>query len=136
MIVLDTDVISELMRRSPSAGLIQRLAATPVDEQATTSITLGEIAFGAAKARRPELYDRALTILRQVWVLDFDAAAARLYGVTRADLERRGVTLDDADLRIAAIVLAYGDREPTLVTGNTKHFDRVADLRVADWIRS
>ena len=59
MIVFDTDVLSELMRGRPSPELVARLERTPVVDQATTAITLGEIAYGARKARKPALYDRA-----------------------------------------------------------------------------
>jgi len=66
-----------------------------------------------------------------VTVLPFDARAAVVYGSVRADLERAGLPLEDADLRIAAITLA---RDLTLVTGNGRHFDRVPGLRIENWL--
>jgi len=131
MIVVDTDVLSELMRARPSPALTARLERLPVAEQATTAITLGEIAHGARKAGRPALYQRAVELLHGVRVLDFDRAAAERYGTLRAQLERAGLRLADPDLRIAAIVAAH---HATLVTGNVRHFARVPGLAVEDWL--
>ena len=131
MIVLDTDVVSELMRPRPSAGLVTRLERLAPAEQATTAITLGEIAYGARRADRPSLYDRAIGLLGGVRILDFDRAAAERCGEIRAALERAGVRLADPDLRIAAIAVAS---DGLLVTGNLRHFARVPGLRAEDWI--
>jgi tRNA(fMet)-specific endonuclease VapC len=64
-------------------------------------------------------------------VLPFDELAAEVYGPLRARLESEGRRLDEPDLRIASIVLA---RDLTLVTGNERHFARVPDLRIENWL--
>jgi tRNA(fMet)-specific endonuclease VapC len=64
-------------------------------------------------------------------VIPFDAAAAERYGALRAQLEAAGQRLAEADLRIAAIALAH---DLTLVTGNVRHFARVPELRVENWL--
>ena len=132
MIVVDTDVLSDLMRARPSTPLMARVKRIPVGEQATTSITLGEIAYGARKVGKPALYERAIGLLRGVRVLDFDRTAAERYGALRADLERGGRRLADPDLRIAAIATVH---HATLVTGNVRHFARVPGLVVENWLR-
>ena len=132
MIVLDTDTLSDLMRPRPSSRLVARLERVAAAEQATTSITLGEIAYGARKANRLELYQRAVGLLRGVRILDFDRSAAERYGEIRLALERAGVRLADPDLRIAAIAVAS---DGLLVTGNVKHFARIPGLRSEDWMR-
>lgn len=131
MIILDTDVISQLMRPRPAASLLNRLRSTPVSEQATTAITIGELAYGARKAARPDLYTKARHLLAGVNIFDFDTPAAELYGPIRADLEAAGQRLADPDLRIAAIALA---REALLITGNLRHFGRIPGLPVEDWL--
>jgi len=131
VIVLDTDIISELMRPRPSASLVEQLTDVPVSEQATTAITLGELAYGARKAGRPGLYRRASRLLRGVRTLDFDRPAAEQYGELRALLEGEGRRLADPDLRIAAIAVVH---RGTLISGNRRHFDRVPGLSVEDWI--
>lgn len=131
MIILDTDAVSELMRSRPSSRLVARLAEIPIDEQATTAITVGELAYGAYKAGRPELYQRAAGLLKGVYVLDFDHRAAEQYGRVRADLERAGRRLADPDLRIAAIAIVH---RATVMSGNQRHFSRVPGLAAEDWL--
>ncbi len=54
-----------------------------------------------------------------------------MYGQLRAELESTGERVAEPDLRIAAIVLA---RDATLVTGNVRHFARIPELRVENWL--
>jgi tRNA(fMet)-specific endonuclease VapC len=133
VIVFDTDVISYVLRPSPPAGLIRRVADIEPDEQATTSVTAGELVYGAWRSSRPEHFLAALR--ERVWpnlrVLSFDLAAAQIYGRLRAELERDGTPMAEPDLRIAAICLRHG---ATLATGNLRHFERVPDLRAEDWL--
>ena len=51
MYLLDTDVLSNLMKRSPSSVLVARVARVPPEEQFTSSITLGELVYGAYRLR-------------------------------------------------------------------------------------
>ena len=134
MYLLDTDILSNLMRRAPSTTLIAKLASVPPEQQFTSSITLGELIYGACRlrARTRELLEQLEGILLpNLAVLPFDAAAARRYGEVRAELEGHGVLLGDADLRIGAIALARG---LTVVTGNTQHFERIPELPVENWL--
>ena len=132
MIVLDTDVVSDLMRPRPSPNLVERLAKIPASEQATTAITVGELVYGARRVDRPELYERAMRLLAGVPVLSFDRDAAERYGSIRSELERAGMRLPDPDLRIAATVLAHN---AVLITGNTRHFERIPGLSCENWLR-
>ncbi len=134
MYLLDTDILSNLIKRSPSAVLIAKLASVPIERQFTSSVTLGELVYGAYR-----LGDRARLLLEQIDqtllpnipVLPFDSAAARRYGEVRAQLERQGTPLGDADLRIASIALT---NDLIMVTGNVRHFQRVPDLSVENWL--
>jgi predicted nucleic acid-binding protein len=132
--LFDTDTLSNLLKRAPSTTLLARLAATPLAAQATTAINLGELVYGATRLgpRGAALRERIEQILvAELTILPFDAAAARRYGPLRADLERQGLPLAEADLRIAAIALAHGR---IVVTANTRHFGRVGELVVENWI--
>jgi predicted nucleic acid-binding protein len=71
-------------------------------------------------------------LLPNLPVLPFDEAAARRYGEVRAELERQGTPLGDADLRIGAIALARG---LTVVTGNVRHFRRIPQLPIENWLQ-
>lgn len=134
MYLLDTDILSNLLRRAPSTTLITKLASVPAEQQFTSSITLGELFYGAHRLRErsADLLRRLEeTVLPNLPVLPFDASAARLYGAVRADLERRGTPIGDADMRIASIALAGS---LTVVTGNVRHFRHVPDLAVENWL--
>ena len=65
-------------------------------------------------------------------MLEWDWAAAERFGRLKADLERAGTLLAEADLLIAAIALARG---AGLVTGNRRHYERIPELSIGDWIR-
>jgi|ERR1051326_441884 predicted nucleic acid-binding protein len=67
-------------------------------------------------------------VLPQVGVLPYDAEIARRFGAIQAELERAGQVLADSDVQIAATAVHY-DLE--LVTGNLRHFHRIAGLRLA-----
>ena len=132
--LVDTDVLSRLLRGDGTQALMQRLAATPLSQQATTSISVGELHFGARRLgpvpRAALLVERIERLLPE-WILPFDAEAARAYGQIRAGLEARGTPIGDADTRIAAIALVHG---MTVVTGNVRHFERVPGLEVENWL--
>ena len=135
MYLLDTDILSNLAKRTPSTALIAKLASVPPEDQFTSSITLGELLYGAYRLpTHTSLFLERIegAILPNLPVLPFDAAAARRYGELRADLERKGTPLGEADLRIGAIALSRG---LTVVTGNVRHFQRIPDLSVENWLQ-
>jgi predicted nucleic acid-binding protein len=134
MYLLDTDVLSNLLRRAPSTALVRKVASVPQEQQFTSSITLGELVYGAyrLKERTRALLDRLdQTLLPNLRVLPFDASAALRYGELRAELEGQGTPIGDADLRIASIAL---DNGLTVVTGNVRHFEKVPGLLVENWL--
>jgi tRNA(fMet)-specific endonuclease VapC len=131
--LFDTDTVSNLLRPAPSPVLLRRLATTPVEDQAVSSITLGELYFGARRLASggDALLSRIDALLSDTTIVSFDAAAAVHYGSLRADLQSAGTPIGDADTRIAAVALA---NDLTIVTGNVRHFERVAGLPVENWL--
>jgi len=128
----DTDVLSAVLRRDPPLALVRRLAQVPPTEQTTTAITVGELLYGAARRGSPTQTRRVRELLESALsIVPFDRRAAEVYGELRAVLEREGRRLDEPDLRIAAIARS---RELTLVTGNVRHFERVPELVVENWL--
>ena len=134
MYLLDTDILSNLLKRVPSVTLIVKLASVPAEQQFTSSITLAELLYGAYRLpmRTSSLLEKLeKTLLPNLPVLPFDVLAAWQYGKMRAELERNGIVLGDADMRIGSIALARG---LTVVTGNTQHFRRIHRLSVENWL--
>ena len=128
MRILDTDICIAILRGH--TGIIERRRHT-LDRVVTTWITAGELFYGAAKSRDPignkKLVERFLETLP---ILSLDIIAAQFFGVLKAALEAEGRRLADADLWIGATGRAH---RATVVTGNTRHFDRIAGLQLENW---
>ena len=127
MIVLDTNVLSELIRATPSPAVLAWARAQDADAIFTTAVCEAELLFGVAameEGRRRTALARAVeAILGTILggrVLPFDRAAARLYGVLEADSRRAGRPVDMADLQIAAIARARN--AGAIATRNVQHF--------------
>ena len=133
MYLFDTDALSQIIKRSPSMTFIRKLASIPPEQQFTTTITIGEMVYGAYKSDRPEYFIDKLENLvwRNIQALPFDENAARVYGKVRAQMEKRGIVLLEPDLRIASIALQHNF---TIITGNIKHFKKVPGLAVENWL--
>ena len=130
MKVLDTDVCIEILRGNEK--VIER--RTEIDDDvATTWITASELACGAEKSNASHRNVTLVTeFLGTLPILGLDLPSALEFGRCKARLERTGMRIADADLLIAAITLANG---ATLITGNRRHYERIENLRVEDWIR-
>jgi predicted nucleic acid-binding protein len=127
--LFDTDAISELLRPRPLQPYLNWLKAIPREAQFTSAVTVGELFKGAYRSAAKERHLKNIEerVLPAVTTLPYDLSVARVFGKIRADLERSGNILPDADLQIAATAL-YHDLE--LVTGNLRHFERIPDLRL------
>jgi predicted nucleic acid-binding protein len=137
MIVLDTNVISELMLPRPNIQVIQWVDSQPSSSLWTTSINVYEIRYGlhsmpAGKKRSNliPLFDRWLAAAIQQQILSFDAVAAQAAAGLAAERKIKGRPGEARDTMIAGIVLAS---RATLATRNVKHFDDIASSVVNPW---
>lgn len=131
MFVLDSDICIWLLRgQAPAAAA--RLRDLPMDAVATTTITAGEIRYGALRSQRPkENLARVETLLAPLALLPFDNRAACHFADIKAHLTASGSIIGPMDLLIAAIARA---RNATLVTGNLREFSRVPGLAAENWL--
>lgn len=128
--LLDTNVCIVYLK-GRSLNLRQRLEAIVIEEIVVCSIVKAELYFGAIKSANPERnFALQQAFLEQFVSLPFDDFAATTFGVVRSQLETRGRPIGAYDLQIAAIVLA---NNLTLITHNTREFERVEGLQVEDW---
>ena len=137
MIVLDTNVLSALMRVEPDAAVVDWLDRQPADSVWLSSITVFETRFGVAllpKGRRraalQQAFERVLAEDLANRVLDFDSMAAATAAHLAADRQRAGRSVDLRDTMIAGIALA---RRATIATRNTKHFEGLDVPVVNPW---
>jgi predicted nucleic acid-binding protein len=137
MLVLDTNVISELMKAEPNRQVIAWLDSQMASSVWTTSISVFEIRFGlsvlpAGKRKRSlqEAFEAMLTEDLEHHVLDFDRAAASQAAEISAKLHRLGRPVEIRDVQIAGIVSV---RHATLATRNLKHFQDIDIMRIDPW---
>jgi len=132
VIILDTNVLSALMRQAPELSVVRWLDRQQADSIWITSITLFEVRLGLAvlpKGRRRQAlegaFERLLTEDLEDRVLAFDSAAATDAAFLAAGRQKAGRSVDFRDTQIAGVALS---RRATLATRNTRHFQ---DLRIA-----
>ena len=129
--MLDTNIIIYAKNNRPES-VLQHLTQYRPEDLCISAITMAELEFGVCNSSRPDQNRMALLLfLSRISVIPFDADAAREYGMIRADLTKKGTLIGANDLLIAAHARSLG---LTLVTNNTREFDRVENLRVENWV--
>lgn len=136
-VILDTNVVSELMRAAPDKHVEGWVRRVPPAVVYTTSVTLAEVRFGIARLpagrRRDLLADAAEDIFGafEDRVLPFDAAAANQYADVVVERERAGAPIAGFDAQIAAICRS---RRAVLATRNTADFSRLGLDLIDPWL--
>lgn len=125
--LLDTNVFISLVVRNDRA--VRRQFRIHRSDAFLSVIVLHELYYGAYDSVRQE---DALDVIRQtdLPMLEFDAQDAGVAAEIRADLKRKGTPIGPYDVLIAGQALARG---LTVVTANTREFERVDGLKVEDW---
>jgi len=137
MILLDTNVLSALMRGTPDPVVVQWLDNQPTESIWTTSVTVFEIRTGiellVPSRRRRRLDDMFTQLLAEDLdgrVQSFDLTAALAAGTIAASRQRRGRSVEIRDVQIAGIAAS---RHATVATRNTPHFDGAGIELVNPW---
>lgn len=134
MIVVDTNVISELMKSSPEDAVIEWMSDHDGPELYTTAVTLAEIRYGIERLPEGRRRDFLAVTAEQVFaafedhVLPFDATAAVQYAFIVARCERAGSPIDGFDAQIASVCSVHG---ATLATRNVADF-RSTGIEIVD----
>ncbi len=128
--MLDTNIVIYVIKRRPLAVL--EVFNRHAGEMCISAVTEAELIHGAEKSQRREHNLRQVEdFTSRLEVLDYGRKAAGHYGDIRADLERKGTPIGVNDLHIAAHARSEG---VVLVTNNLREFERVAGLRVENWL--
>jgi predicted nucleic acid-binding protein len=136
MIILDTNVVSELMRQEPASQVAAWVRSRDRRELRMTSITLAEIRYGIARLpdgrRKQALLDTADDIFRAFsdQVLPVDAAAAEHYATIASTRERAGKPIPGFDALIAGVCRSRGS---ALATRNLPGFDGTGIELIDPW---
>lgn len=130
--MLDTNIVSYYLRRQ-STTLHQRVKQGQISKELViSSIVRAELRYGQSLLMGNDIrYQLIESFLSEMPTLDWGNAAADFYGKLCANLKKQGTPIGELDTQIAAHALATG---LTLVTHNTKHFERVDALKIEDWL--
>lgn len=127
--LLDTDICIYLLKGRQS--VTDRLLAVGWSEVAICVITVAELYYGAYNSMRvTENLARAELFVQQLPVLPLDNQAIKQFGELKAQLRKIGQPIADFDLLIASVALS---RNCVLVTNNTRHYDRIPNLKLENW---
>jgi len=127
--VLDTDTLIYFLKNHPQ--VCQRIAEHDPEQLATTRINASELLYGAYNSNNVEAALRLQRrLLNELTILEYTAEAAEIYAKEKARLRRQGQLIADMDMLIASICVAG---QHVLVSNNTKHFQRIEDLRLENW---
>lgn len=140
MTVLDTNVVSELMRNDPSLTVLEWMDARPTRELFVTAVTEAELRTGIALlpqgGRRRGLADAVERMLGGLFagrILPFDSGAARAYADISAARRNAGRPISQSDCQIAAIALSRG---LAVATRNVRDFLETGVEIVDPWLHA
>jgi tRNA(fMet)-specific endonuclease VapC len=127
--MLDTNICIYVMKNYPPT--LQDKFNSLAEQICISSITLGEVHYGAEKsARRADNLTAIEHFVARLDVLPFDAKAAAHYGQLRAELERAGTPCGPHDMQIRGHARSEG---LIVVTNNLREFSRMPGVRVENW---
>ena len=137
MIVVDTNVLSELMRSEPSTSVLRWMDSRQRSEVGITAISVAEILYGIGALpegkRKRRLFDAATTIFEEYFpgrIYAFDQLAAVEYADIVLGRDRRGNPISMPDAQIVAICRVSGSE---LATRNTKDFENTGVALINPW---
>ena len=131
MVLLDTDICIEYLRGNDSVvGQVRNRK----EQLAISFMTLGELYYGAYNSL---IVDYQLSQLNKlsfiITVIYADQAICKSFGIIKSFLRKKGNLIPDADILIAVTAI---EKTGVLITGNTKHFDRISEfgLNIENWL--
>lgn len=128
-LLLDSNTCIACLRRKPWA--LQTLASQCIEDIAVSSITVGELAMGVRLSEHPSREAAKVeAFLAPINIIAFDEPIAREWAAIAIELRKQGTPIETEDAMIAATARLH---ELTLVTGNTRHFARIPNLKLANW---
>ena len=133
MFLLDTNIISELIKKQPNSCLIERMEDVPDTSLYTASVCAMELRFGALRVPNSEALWTKIQkrILSRIQLLSFGYQEAMKAAELLAALYASGRPIGIEDTMIASTALSNG---LIVVTANTEHFSRIPGLQSENWL--
>jgi len=133
MYLLDTNILSELVKKNPNKNLMIRLDTIPSASLYTASICVMELRYGVLRRGNPSDLGSKIekSILSKVQILNFYYKDALKAAEVLSELHSIGQPVGIEDVMIGSIALSNG---LIVVSANTKHFSRIPDLKLENWL--
>lgn len=129
--MLDTNICIYIINRHPQ-GIVKKVARYSPGDIKISAVSVAELEYGASKSNYQEKNRNALkNFLSSFEIIPFDAGDAEIYGIIRAELERKGESIGPYDMQLAAQALR---RDYIFITNNTKEFERIKNLKLENWV--
>lgn len=129
--LLDTNICIYLIKAKPYQ-VLERFNSHAVGDIGISTITVAELQYGVSKSHHVTRNRQALEqFFLPLTIVDFDPAAAAIYGTIRATLEAQGQPIGPLDMLIAAQALSL---HLILVTNNVREFSRIPKLKLVNWV--
>jgi tRNA(fMet)-specific endonuclease VapC len=131
MYLLDTNICIYIINRFP-LKVKEKIDTIDRNEIKISSVSVAELEYGASKSQRRDSNRKVINqFLSSFEIIPFEAHDAEIFGIIRADLERRGENIGPYDRMLAAQAWSRG---LVFVTNNTAEFERVTGLRLENWV--
>ncbi len=128
--IIDSDILIYFLKGEKR--VVQELLKIAPNELYTTRINYTELLYGAYNSSKvEENLNRFRNFLDEFTILEFDEKSSEFFSKTKAKLKKDGNIIADMDLMIASIAMANNHE---LVTNNHKHFKRIQQLKLIDWL--
>ncbi len=133
MYLLDTNILSELIKRKPNSNLLQKLKTVPAELLYTTVISVIELRAGCARRQDKDVFWKRIEeeILCRVQILSIGTKEAIKTGDLIAWMFKQGTPVGIEDVLIASVGIC---QELTVITANTRHFNRFPEVKIENWL--
>ena len=129
MYLLDTDTLIYFLKGHET--VVQNFKANANSPKAISVVTYGELVYGACKSERVHENLAKVHRLAELYpIIDITRSVMDSFGEIKASLSSSGITIDDFDLQIGCTALMFNY---AVVSNNTKHFEKIPGLKVANW---
>ncbi len=135
MYLLDTNILSELIKKHPSPLVFSQMRSKPAHTLFTSCISIMELRFGSVLREDTEIFRERVTqeIISRVNIVPIAEREALSAGNILTELRKKGESIGLEDVLIAASALA---NQFIVVTANIRHFSRIRGLRVENWLEA
>ena len=131
MYLLDTNICIYIINNYPKK-VVEKVKTLKPNQIKLSAISLAELEYGVSKSKyREKNRDALINFVSAFDIIPFDDEDAEVFGVIRADLEKRGQKIGAYDMQIAAQAIS---KQLILVTNNESEFSRVNGLKLENWV--